>query len=258
MREHVAQSFWQQHYGAHVSQLDTWFFTTYMCLIAVMKKAVVPKRLVEQLIMTAAIACCMALLLLKHFRRLVYQRWRTQLVFTFHIAMTSLRAAMVYAMASEHAVHWRASHVTGGQNSDTPLMFFLVSMLGTSGGLIRNFEVLGLQQRSRLHLLVTLYFVAVQLWSSLPGFRLAHAYNFFYTVHEVYDAASALMSALVEGLVPLPATGQAVCSACPGIIAYVTQLNAWCPNRPVVPFAPWAFFNACQRGAELLRQWNIN
>ncbi|WIA18549.1 hypothetical protein OEZ85_009992 [Tetradesmus obliquus] len=238
MREHVAQSFWQQHYGAHVSQLDTWFFTTYMCLIAVMKKAVVPKRLVEQLIMTAAIACCMAPLLLKHFR--------------------SLRAAMVYTMASEHAVHWRASHVTGGQNSDTPLMLFLVSMLGTSGGLIRNFEVLGLQQRSRLHLLVTLYFVAVQLWSSLPGFRLAHAYNFFYTVHEVYDAASALMSALVEGLVPLPATGQAVCSACPGIIAYVTQLNAWCPNRPVVPFAPWAFFNACQRGAELLRQWNIN
>jgi hypothetical protein len=65
--------------------------------------------------------------------RSVYQRWHTPLVFVFHIIMSSLRAAMVYAMASEHAVHWRASHVTSGQKSDTPLMFFLVSMLGTSG-----------------------------------------------------------------------------------------------------------------------------
>jgi hypothetical protein len=56
-------------------------------------------------------------------------------VFAFHIIMCSLRGGMVYAMASEHAVHCRASHVTGGRKSDTPLMFFLVSMLGTSGEL---------------------------------------------------------------------------------------------------------------------------
>jgi hypothetical protein len=34
-----------------------------------MKKAVVPKRLADQLIMTAAMACCALPLLLKHFRR---------------------------------------------------------------------------------------------------------------------------------------------------------------------------------------------
>jgi hypothetical protein len=31
-----------------------------------------------------------------------------------------------------------------------------------AGGLIRSFEVLGLQQRSRLHLIVTLYYVVIQ------------------------------------------------------------------------------------------------
>jgi hypothetical protein len=34
MREPVPDSFWQQHYGEHVSQLDIRFFMTYICLIA--------------------------------------------------------------------------------------------------------------------------------------------------------------------------------------------------------------------------------
>jgi hypothetical protein len=51
----------------------------------------------------------------------------------------------------------------------------------------------------------------LQLCSSLPGFRLGHAYNFFYTEHEVYDAAAAVMTTLVEGLVSLPTAGQAMC-----------------------------------------------
>jgi hypothetical protein len=60
-------------------------------------------------------------------------------------------------------------------------------------------------------LLLLLLLLELQLCCSLPGFRLAHAYNFFYTVHEVYDAAAAVMATLVEGLVPLPTAGQATC-----------------------------------------------
>lgn len=77
------------------------------------------------------IACVIftATLLLKHFAKHWYHRWRTQIVFVLHIILTTLRALAVLPMASKQVVHWRVS-LSGGQDSVAVLVATILSVLG--------------------------------------------------------------------------------------------------------------------------------
>jgi hypothetical protein len=77
------------------------------------------------------IACVIftATLLLKHFAKHWYHKWRTQIVFVLHIILTTLRALAVLPMASKQAVHWRVS-LSGGQDSVAVLVATILSVLG--------------------------------------------------------------------------------------------------------------------------------
>lgn len=76
----------------------------------------------------------------------------------------------------------------------------------------RAFEMLGLQQPFHLHVLVTLYYLAVHTAAAAEGCRLAYSNALFYLVHEVHDSLAAVIDTLLDGLLALPAGQQATCS----------------------------------------------
>eukprot|EP00775_Hariotina_reticulata_P004101 gene4101-4347_t len=110
-------------------------------------------------------------------------------------------------MASRMAVHWRA----GPSEKDSCLVFF-ISMVTCIGGPFRVFELLGLQQPFKAHVIVSLFYLAVHTPAVMIGARLAYSNAMFYLAHEVYDTMNAVVDMVLSGLAGIPTHHDDTCS----------------------------------------------
>ncbi|WIA36605.1 hypothetical protein OEZ86_007893 [Tetradesmus obliquus] len=223
-----------QYSANRLSQLDSAWWVLYTVMTVVGKWVLVTEN--EQGIFDAAIVVALLLLFVKLCLPRVYAQWRAAIVFVFHLILTTLRAMAVFSMAPRQAVHWRPfRHATEVGKQDT-LMFYLSTMLGTTGGSHRLLEMLGLQQSVRSNAIITCYYVAIQLFAGMHGFRMGYANGLFFLVHEGFDGVTSLVDTLLDWLVLLPTRPQATCNSCPGVSLYITVLLWSGAVMPLVPF----------------------
>jgi hypothetical protein len=72
--------------------------------------------------------------------------------------------------------------------------------------------MLGHQQPVRSHAVITCYYIAVQLFAGMHGFRMGYANGLFFLAQEGYDTMTALLETLLDGLVLLPTRYLATCN----------------------------------------------
>jgi hypothetical protein len=88
----------------------------------------------------------------------------------------------------------------------TPCMSIL------AGGSHRLLEMLGLQQPVRNHAIITCYYIAVQMFAGMYGFRMGYANGLFFLAHEGFEGMTSLLETLLDWLVLLPTRHQATCN----------------------------------------------
>jgi hypothetical protein len=72
--------------------------------------------------------------------------------------------------------------------------------------------MLGLQQPVRSNAIITCYYIVIQLFAGMHGFRMGYANGLFFLAQEGFDGLHALLDTLLDWLVLLPTRQQATCN----------------------------------------------
>jgi len=160
------QQFVEDHYlNDAIVQLDIAFYTVNLIMIALQRRLLVADS--EKAPLQAVMTACAAAVTLSVFFRPHYKRLRTPIVLATHLLTTVLRARVILSTASRQAVLWRGPYVEKGERAGS----MLLGMLAITAVPLRLFEVLGLQQQCRMHVIVALCYLAMHPYSALQGAR---------------------------------------------------------------------------------------
>lgn len=116
-----------------------------------------------------AVLFCAGALVLSLFFRPLYKRMRGPLVLTTHVTLTILRAVVFQASSHRQAILYRGPNLVAEEDLQVGPM--LLSILAVTAVPMRLYEVLGLQQSTSMHAIVSVAFVVLHSAAALPGAR---------------------------------------------------------------------------------------